>query len=1122
MRFPVPRHIFTLFVLTLFLIPASLLAAQLSSREFTPVQAGFQQAGELTLPYAPDRIMVKLSREAMLDANLPDFGDRSGSVMSTGLASLDELSASAGLTSISRPYGELRNGDLVEELGIDRWFIFEVEIGTDLVSLAAQFSSDANVETATLDWRAYPAVAPNDPYYPDQWGHNNTAQMLSYDWSTHSHTGPPVGTVGFDANAEAAWSAPQAYGSSGVVIAILDSGVDNDHPDLNQVAGYDFGSNDSDADDNSSNAGHGTACAGVAAGVADNGLGVSGIAGGCSIMPLKIANAAGSMYFSYIQNALYFAADNGADVASMSFSANITSDPATDAALLYAHNGGVTLLAATSNDNASFIEYPANNAYVIGVGAASPCGERKRSSSNPGEVNSGVSTDPNGYTCDGERWWGSNYGSTVQDAAGAVDVIAPTIMPTTDIGGSGGYDSSDYSMWFNGTSCATPYAAGVCGLIISANPTFTPTEVRDRLVSTAQDVISVESGAGWDRYAGYGMVDAEAAVAGSNPVPVANFNGSPLSGNVPLLVAFTDASSNADTWSWTFGDGGTSTAQNPSHTYNVAGVYTVSLTVTNAYGSDTETKVDYVNVTVPLPVAEFSGTPLSGDAPLDVSFTDTSVNADTWSWTFGDGGISTLQNPSHTYTVAGVYTVTLTVTNAYGNDTNTKVDYITVTEPGSGSEALAQSEASIYGTVSGSYLDTHAADSAYEVLTEELFIRNARKRYSHLEHSWNFNVASGSAVTFKVEAYRPANGDADDFLFEYSTDGVNYLGLLTVASATEQLYTASLPANTSGAVTIRVTDTNRVFEAESLDALYIDYMVIETAGTQPLPPVAAFSGSPTSGFAPLNVSFSDQSNNAPTSWDWDFGDGGSSTLQNPSHSYAAVGSYTVTLTVTNAYGSDSDVKTNYITVNENTGGTMHVFDIVVTRKVAGPNNSGVGVITIHDSSDQPLANATVFATATGPVGGTFSGLTLADGTVRFETGKTKSAASEWCFEVTDVSHASLTYDSGANLVTQSCESGDVQNAGEAYQLPSMVVLEPNFPDPFNPVTKISFSLPEAANVRIQVFDVQGRRIAVLVDEFLGEGRHSVDWNAEKASSGVYFYNLEVPGFSETRKMILLK
>jgi len=120
-----------------------------------------------------------------------------------------------------------------------------------------------------------------------------------------------------------------------------------------------------------------------------------------------------------------------------------------------------------------------NNQYVIGVGAASPCGDRKRSSSNTSELNYGVSADPNGYTCDGERWWGSNYGSTTADAAGAVDIIAPTIVPTTDIGGSGGYDASDYSMWFNGTSCATPYAAGVAALIKSKNPTWT----QDQIVS---------------------------------------------------------------------------------------------------------------------------------------------------------------------------------------------------------------------------------------------------------------------------------------------------------------------------------------------------------------------------------------------------------------------------------------------------------------------------------------------------------------------------------------------------------------------------------------------------------------------------------------------------------------
>jgi hypothetical protein len=145
----------------------------------------------------------------------------------------------------------------------------------------------------------------------------------------------------------------------------------------------------------------------------------------------------------------------------MSLGAAISSDPATDTAINYAFNAGCTILAATGNENRTTISYPAIHANVIGIGAASPCGQRKRSSSLSSEVNPGVSTDPNGYTCDGERWWGSNYGTNTANAAGAVDILAPTILPTTDIQGSGGYRTGDYEPFFNGTSCATPYVAGV-------------------------------------------------------------------------------------------------------------------------------------------------------------------------------------------------------------------------------------------------------------------------------------------------------------------------------------------------------------------------------------------------------------------------------------------------------------------------------------------------------------------------------------------------------------------------------------------------------------------------------------------------------------------------------------
>ncbi|MGD9404299.1 MAG: S8 family serine peptidase [Anaerolineae bacterium] len=172
---------------------------------------------------------------------------------------------------------------------------------------------------------------------------------------------------------------------------------------------------------------------------------------------------------------------------------------------------------------------------------------------------------------------------------------------------------------------------------------------------------------------------------GSPPEPpIASFSGSPTSGEAPLTVSFTDNSSGEIvSWDWDFGGGGTSTLQNPTYEYAAAGVYTVSLTVTGPGGADEEVKDGYITVTnPPPPVAGFSGSPISGEAPLDVSFTDESTGVISgWAWDFGDGGSSTLQNPTHEYTTAGDYTVSLTVTGAGGSDTREEIDYIHVTPP---------------------------------------------------------------------------------------------------------------------------------------------------------------------------------------------------------------------------------------------------------------------------------------------------------------------------------------------------------------------------------------------------------------------------------------------------------
>lgn len=169
---------------------------------------------------------------------------------------------------------------------------------------------------------------------------------------------------------------------------------------------------------------------------------------------------------------------------------------------------------------------------------------------------------------------------------------------------------------------------------------------------------------------------------GNPDAPIAGFSATPISGDSPLNVQFTNTSKGAITsWLWNFGDGETSTEQNPNHQYKMEGTFMVSLMVTGELGSDTETKKDFIN-TEPAPIADFSSNITTGDKELSVSFTDkTTGDASSWSWNFGDSGTSTEQNPVHTYTIEGTYTVSLSVTGAGGSDNETKTDYITVNVP---------------------------------------------------------------------------------------------------------------------------------------------------------------------------------------------------------------------------------------------------------------------------------------------------------------------------------------------------------------------------------------------------------------------------------------------------------
>ena len=168
----------------------------------------------------------------------------------------------------------------------------------------------------------------------------------------------------------------------------------------------------------------------------------------------------------------------------------------------------------------------------------------------------------------------------------------------------------------------------------------------------------------------------------TNHAPTASFTATPVSGTAPLAVSF-DASASTDsdgsiaTYAWTFGDGASGSGKTAAHTYTSAGTFTATLTVTDNLGA-TGTSTKTITVSAPAnrpPTASFTATPVTGTAPLAVSFdasasTDSDGSISSYAWTFGDGATGSGKTAAHTYTAAGTFTATLTVTDNLGRDRN--------------------------------------------------------------------------------------------------------------------------------------------------------------------------------------------------------------------------------------------------------------------------------------------------------------------------------------------------------------------------------------------------------------------------------------------------------------------
>lgn len=365
----------------------------------------------------------------------------------------------------------------------------------------------------------------------------------------------------------------------------------------------------------------------------------------------------------------------------------------------------------------------------------------------------------------------------------------------------------------------------------------------------------------------------------------AAFNSDILGGAAPVTVQFIDQSINNPTsWDWDFGDGNNSSDQSPTHTYTADGLYTVSLTATNANGSHTITKTDYISVANL--EANFTADQTTGNPPFDVQFTDMSDGAPVWwLWDFGDGNYSYEQSPMHTFTNNGNYTVTLSVKSAQGDSTGiTMTDYINVNSD------FTLDDATVY-TDQGYFYDDGGSAANYS--------NNLNKTMTF------YPVTTGNVLKFDFE-YFDVEAD-DDCAFDYLEvyDGTSTGADLIGTYCGNSTLTTVTATNSNGALTFRFISDGALTRPGWKAAI-----------TSFVPVVSGFTADITAGTSPLTVQFNDESDGDVLTYQWNFGDGNTSTEISPLHTYQYSGIYDVTLVVTGANNTDTLVRSDYIEVQK--------------------------------------------------------------------------------------------------------------------------------------------------------------------------------------------------------------
>lgn len=352
--------------------------------------------------------------------------------------------------------------EIVDELPLTGIIIVRPMRRTRSLSVESESStlgSIPGIDWAYPDYPVYATAVPNDPLYQHQWHYS--AISLPEAWDMTTGEGNPV------------------------IVAVIDTGIRPEHEDLlgKTVPGWDYVDGDADPTDlpsSTKNYSHGTHVAGTVAAATDNGIGVAGTSWGAQIMPIRVLGPDGSGSSSNVAEGIMFAVENGADVINLSLGLAAHPGPAMEGAVQYAYSRGVTLVAASGNDNGARVLYPAAFPEVIAVSATDSDNELA------------------GY---------SNCGPEIT-------VAAPGGTPLYQVlstGYSSAAPATDKYFLSFGTSMATPHVSGLAALLISAHGRMSPASIAELISATSMDL----GDDGNDTQFGAGLINAYAAVAGA-------------------------------------------------------------------------------------------------------------------------------------------------------------------------------------------------------------------------------------------------------------------------------------------------------------------------------------------------------------------------------------------------------------------------------------------------------------------------------------------------------------------------------------------------------------------------------------------------------------------------------